>query len=417
MNWISSDHPRTKYKNILTQYGADLENIPMFTQNMVFYPTNKIRVPINKKNVLESGIVKAEKEDLIVDYIDIDLPTSGLYKNQLLMLDILANNDWKRPIYFTGGSYNDAEYLWMKDFLQLDGLVYKLIPIKTEINKNNPYEMGRIDSSLMYNIVKSWEWGNSESSEIYHDPETRKNSISFRGNLHRLAKQLIADKEYQKAEEILDLSIKKMPIDYFGYYSLLEPYISTYYKINKYDKGDDLYQKLSVKYDENLKYYSQLSNSKNSKFSIYSFAESIITDTERYRSLLETLLKSKNNSLKSLAVKQYISSTEFVSELYGDYEYYTLLSPFLRQLFISESNELARELYIKISSQFKERIAIIMSMQEDKKEEYSQSILNDYFELRSLVGLIQEYDSEKDYVIKEIKELELIGESLNKIIN
>jgi hypothetical protein len=384
---------------------------------MVFYPTNKIRVPINKKNVLESGIVKAEKEDLIVDYIDIDLPTSGLYKNQLLMLDILANNDWKRPIYFTGGSYNDAEYLWMKDFLQLDGLVYKLIPIKTEINKNNPYEMGRIDSSLMYNIVKSWEWGNSESSEIYHDPETRKNSISFRGNLHRLAKQLIADKEYQKAEEILDLSIKKMPIDYFGYYSLLEPYISTYYKINKYDKGDDLYQKLSVKYDENLKYYSQLSNSKNSKFSIYSFAESIITDTERYRSLLETLLKSKNNSLKSQAVKQYISSTEFVSELYGDYEYYTLLSPFLRQLFISESNELARELYIKISSQFKERIAIIMSMQEDKKEEYSQSILNDYFELRSLVGLIQEYDSEKDYVIKEIKELELIGEGLNKIIN
>ena len=417
MNWISSDHPRTKYKNLLTQYGADLENIPMFTQNMVFYPTNKIRVPINKKNVLESGIVKAEKEDLIVDYIDIDLPTSGLYKNQLLMLDILANNDWKRPIYFTGGSYNDAEYLWMKDFLQLDGLVYKLIPIKTEINKNNPYEMGRIDSSLMYNIVKSWEWGNSESSEIYHDPETRKNSISFRGNLHRLAKQLIADKEYQKAEEILDLSIKKMPIDYFGYYSLLEPYISTYYKINKYDKGDDLYQKLSVKYDENLKYYSQLSNSKNSKFSIYSFAESIITDTERYRSLLETLLKSKNNSLKSQAVKQYISSTEFVSELYGDYEYYTLLSPFLRQLFISESNELARELYIKISSQFKERIAIIMSMQEDKKEEYSQSILNDYFELRSLVGLIQEYDSEKDYVIKEIKELELIGEGLNKIIN
>ena len=52
-----------------------------------------------------------------------------------------------------------------------------------------------------------------------------------------------------------------------------------------------------------------------------------------------------------------------------------------------------------------------------KQKEYSQSILNDYFELRSLVGLIQEYDSEKDYVIKEIKELELIGEGLNKIIN
>jgi hypothetical protein len=277
--------------------------------------------------------------------------------------------------------------------------------------------MGRIDSSLMYGIVKSWEWGNSESSEIYHDPETRKNSISFRGNLHRLAKQLIADNENQKAEEILDLSIEKMPINYFGYYSLLEPYISTYYKLNKFNKGDDLYQKLSVKYDENLKYYSQLSNSKNSKFSIYSFAENIITDTERYRSLLETLLKSENNSLKSQGIKQYISSTEFVSELYGDYEYYTLLSPFLKQLFISDDKELARELYVKISSQYKERIAIIMSMQDDKKTEYSQTVLNDYFELRTLIELIQKYDSDKSYVIGEVKELELLGEGLNKIID
>ena len=129
------------------------------------------------------------------------------------------------------------------------------------------------------------------------------------------------------------------------------------------------------------------------------------------------LLKSKNNSLKSQAIKQYISSTEFVSELYGDYEYYTLLSPFLKQLFISDDKELARELFIKISSQYKERLSIIMSMQDDKKAEYTQSILNDYFELRSLVELIQKYDSEKDYVLEEIKELGLIGEGLNKIID
>ena len=118
---------------------------------MVFYPTNKIRVQVNKENVLNSGLVKNEDKDLILDYIDIDLPESGLYKNQLLMLDILANNDWKRPIYFTGGSYNDAEYLWMKDYLQLDGLVYKLVN-KTPLNKNNPYEMGRIDSNSMYEM-------------------------------------------------------------------------------------------------------------------------------------------------------------------------------------------------------------------------------------------------------------------------
>ena len=78
---------------------------------MVYYPTNKIRVPVNKQNVLNSGLVKPSDADLILDYIDVDLPTSGLYKNQILMLDILANNDWKRPIYFTGGSFKESEYM------------------------------------------------------------------------------------------------------------------------------------------------------------------------------------------------------------------------------------------------------------------------------------------------------------------
>ena len=90
------------------------------------------------------------------------------------MLDILANNDWKRPIYFTGGSYADAEYLWMKEYLQLEGLVYKLVPIKTPLNPINPYLMGRIDADRMYTIVQQWEWGNGNSPDIYHDPETRK---------------------------------------------------------------------------------------------------------------------------------------------------------------------------------------------------------------------------------------------------
>ena len=158
MRWASSDQPRTQYKYLLDQYNVETSGIPKATQKMVYYPTNKLRVPVNKENVLKSGIVKAEDADLIVDYIDIDLPTSGLYKNRLMMLDILHNNDWERPIYFTGGSYDPSEYFWMKEYLQLDGLVYKLVPIKTPSNPNNPYQMGRIDAEKMYSIVMSWDW-------------------------------------------------------------------------------------------------------------------------------------------------------------------------------------------------------------------------------------------------------------------
>ncbi|MAU63743.1 MAG: hypothetical protein CMC38_05285 [Flavobacteriaceae bacterium] len=412
MNWIGSDHPRTKYSDLLKQYGADLNNVPRFTQNMIFYPTNKIRVPVNKKNVINSGLVDEKDSQLIVDYIDINLPTSGLYKNQLLMLDILANNDWKRPIYFTGGSYNDSEYMWMKDYLQLDGLVYKLVPIKTPINKQNPYELGRIDSDLMYKIVKGWEWGNSNSEKIYHDPETRKNSISFRGNLHRLALQLIKDNEKVKAEEILDLSLEKMPVKYFGFYSILEPYVSTYYKLSKYEKGDNLFDKLSEKYKQNLNYYSKLSKSKTSKFSIYSYTENIITDTERYRTLVESVLITNNINFIGKAIENFISSTNFVKEIYGDYEYFTLLIPFVEHLYKSANSNLSKDIYVNISNELKDRLNLFAEMPQENKSEYVENIANNLFDFTRILNVLKKYEVDKLFIKSEIESFMKIKEKL-----
>ena len=412
MDWVGSDHPRTKYKNLLEQYGAELDKVPKFTQNMIFYPTNKIRVPVNKKNVIKSGLVSEKDYELILDYIDIDLPSSGLYKNQLLMLDILANNDWKRPIYFTGGSYNDAEYLWMKEYLQLDGLVYKLVPIRTKIPKNNPYELGKIDSELMYKIVKEWEWGNSNDPNIYHDPETRKNSISFRGNLHRLSLKLLEEGEIKKSEEILDLSLDKMPVDYFGFYSLLEPYISTYYKLEKFKKGDQLFISLSNKYQQNLKYYSNLSKSKDSRFSIYTYAENIITDTERYRSLVEAALNSNNTNFIGQAIEDYIKSTDYVKEFYGEYEYYTLLIPFIESIYKYGSMELSKDLYINISNELRNRLILFDEMESENQSEYIENIANNLFQYTKILNVLKENESDDSFIKSEIETFLFIKEKL-----
>jgi hypothetical protein len=412
MDWVGSDHPRTKYKNLLEQYGAELDKVPKFTQNMIFYPTNKIRVSVNKKNVIKSGLVSEKDYELILDYIDIDLPSSGLYKNQLLMLDILANNDWKRPIYFTGGSYNDAEYLWMKEYLQLDGLVYKLVPVRTKIPKNNPYELGKIDSELMYKIVKEWEWGNSNDPNIYHDPETRKNSISFRGNLHRLSLKLLEEGEIKKSEEILDLSLDKMPVDYFGFYSLLEPYISTYYKLEKFKKGDQLFISLSNKYQQNLKYYSKLSKSKDSRFSIYTYAENIITDTERYRSLVEAALNSNNTNFIGQAIEDYIKSTDYVKEFYGEYEYYTLLIPFIESIYKYGSMELSKDLYINISNELRNRLILFDEMESENQSEYIENIANNLFQYTKILNILKENESDDSFIKSEIETFLFIKEKL-----
>ena len=289
MNWVESDDPRTKYKSLIQQSGGDPSLYPMGTQEMVFYPTNKIRVPVNVENVIKSGVVAEKDRDQIVPYIDINLPKSGLYKNQLMMLDILANNDWERPIYFTGGSYADSEYLWMKEYLQLEGLVYKLVPIKTPLNPVNPYLMGRVDADLMYDIVKQWEWGNSNSPDIYHDTETRKNSISYRSNMARLAEVLMDEGKNDKAREIMDLALEKMPIEYFGYYSLLTPFVDGYYRIKEKEKAREVFEAVAKKHQSQLDYFNSLSLDLR-----YELGEEILTEVERYRALVEAVLDNKD---------------------------------------------------------------------------------------------------------------------------
>ena len=313
VNWVGSDKPQTKLKYLFEKQGADISQYSEGTLDIVYYPTNKIRIPVNKKNVLESGLVKEKDSALIVDYIDIDLPQSALPKNRILMLDLIANNDWKRPIYFSGGSFDKAEYIWMKDYLQLDGLVYKLVPIRTE--NRNSFEMGRIDSDLMYDIVKNWDWGNSGSTEIYHDPQTRSQGLSFRSNLARLTETLIAENKIDKAKDIIDTTMTNLPFEYFGFYAFVEPFLDGYYKVGETNKARELYEKLRTVYQERLDYYALAPLDEQ-----YEKIDDILSDMQAYRRNIDILIE---NDDRDYAEKETITFNSFIdkfSQFVGDEE-------------------------------------------------------------------------------------------------
>ncbi|WP_298508510.1 DUF2723 domain-containing protein [uncultured Kordia sp.] len=281
MKWVLSDKRETKYGHLVDEvYQRRDIDLPDSQRNVIYYPVNKVRVPVNKENAKK--YVDPKDYDKIVDYIDIELPKSAIYKNNLMMLDILNQNDWKRPIYFTGGSFDKAEYIWMKDYLQLDGLVYKLIPIKTEFP--NELDMGQVNSELMYKNVMKWDWGNSGSDDIYHDPQTRRQSISYRLNLSKLIEQLIKEGKNDKAEDIIDLAFEKMPVKHFDYYGLNEPFIDGYFKIGKTEKAIKHYNEIKEKYLEYLDYYKEVPESQK-----YTDFEEIYLNLEKYKSLMELL--------------------------------------------------------------------------------------------------------------------------------
>ncbi|WP_430467342.1 protein O-mannosyl-transferase family [Winogradskyella ouciana] len=314
MDFVSSEKPTTKFKYVVERQGEDPRQYPSHLLNTNYFPTRHISIPVNKEQVLKNGIVKPKDADKIEDTLYAEIEGSYIYKNRLLMLDILANNNWERPIYFTGGAFGADDYIWLKDYLQLDGMCYKLVPIKTPVDRANPYDMGRVDPDLMYDMVKQWNWGGS-GEEIYHDIETRRNGITYRGNLARLMEALINEDKLDKAEEIADLAMEKMPVDKFGFHSLLEPYISAYYEIGNVEKGRALYKDVAKIYQENIMYFSGLDEDDQIRL-----IDDVYLDIQRYRALVDILVIYNDKDFALEETKTFNSYLSLLDKFMGSPE-------------------------------------------------------------------------------------------------
>ena len=144
LDFISSDDNRTKYGYVLEQQGYQTNGQRKQDLNANYAPTEFVRIPVNKQAVLENGVVAAKDAEKIVDYIDIKIKDQAIYKNRMIMLDIIAQNNWERPIYFSGGAFGDEDYIWMKDYLQEAANA-------EEIVKNIFYKEGLYQFSLVNN--------------------------------------------------------------------------------------------------------------------------------------------------------------------------------------------------------------------------------------------------------------------------
>jgi len=205
----------------------------------------------------------------------------------------------------------------MKDYLQLTGLTYQLVPIKTPLDRNNPFEMGRINTDQLHEMVMKWDWGNSEDPNIYHDPETRKNAITYRSTLARLMEHLLKEGKKEKAKNVIDLSVKKMPIEFYEFYTLVEPFVNGYYQVDEKEKARELWNKLAFKYQEKLAYFASLNPEEQ-----YNIAEDIITQVERYRGVVDLLVINEDYEILEEKADEFNQYLELFGSFYNKDEGY-----------------------------------------------------------------------------------------------
>ncbi len=243
IDFIASDDPRTQ-----AQLGD---------KTVDFLPAKQLALPVNKENVIASGIVRPEDADLIEDTIYLNIQKSALDKSELMQLDMLATFDWKRPIYFT--HTQNIAALGLRDYLQFDGYAYRLVPIKTPAKSYT--EVGRIDTEYLYDkLMKVFRYGNLKDPRVYADffVQTNYNASMSRAAFARLAKQLVAEGDTARAVEVLDRGVEELPFtQIFHSYALTPPVIEAYYMAGQPEKANAILKDYAQLLEENISYMNR----------------------------------------------------------------------------------------------------------------------------------------------------------------
>ncbi len=218
-------------------------------EDLTIIPSRKLVLKTDKAEILKLGFVPKDKENLIGERIAWDLQTNELYKNDLIILDMIATNDWKRPIYFSTTLANSS-YLNLKEFMQREGLAFRLMPFKVEGARE-----GFVNSDIMYkNMMENFYWRELDNPNTYYDENYERFVLNLRDSFYRLADQLIKEGKKEEAKKALNFILDQAPDEVIPFDAYSYQLIDGLFRVDEKERALNIADKMANRADEMLAY-------------------------------------------------------------------------------------------------------------------------------------------------------------------
>jgi hypothetical protein len=251
-----------------------------------FFPSTRFSLKVDRQNAIASGVLSAkENSSKISSSIEFEFDPErdqALSREEVMMMDVVANNNWDRGIYFSsnrGSSFAIA--LLSAGYIKQVGMAYALTPVKSE-----PALMDV--NAMEKNMLNTYMYGAMDNPDVLTDYYARRHTIQYRANFLLLAEQLYMLGRKNEALKVLDRAMKLMPeetvMDYgdinpvdvfnslninkannsFDYQGqnirplnagILHEYVQLYYSLGAYKKADALGMKLLDNYKSIIAYF------------------------------------------------------------------------------------------------------------------------------------------------------------------
>ncbi len=263
--------------------------VPLTSGDMTsILPSSVLFLPIDVANVSKMNLLKPDIAPFLRDSISWTIGKNDLYKSDLIMLDIIATNNWERPIYFSS-TLATSNYLNMKEYMQIEGYAYRLLPVFVP-GANDGY----VNSDLMYsNLMTKMAWRELDNPNSYYD-NTFLGSPVFTARIAflRLVGQLIAENKMDKAKLALNKILTVMPDKSIPYDQITANYIRPLFQLGENKKAMDIATIMATRADENLNFAKEngVSNQRDNNIDLY---------------ILQTIVGSLRESGQEEAAKKF----------------------------------------------------------------------------------------------------------------
>ncbi|RZL36435.1 MAG: hypothetical protein EOP00_29480 [Pedobacter sp.] len=294
---------------VLTSDGKD-DKIEMNDGTLEnFLPTKKFKLSIDKAQILATNTVNKADEGKIVSEIEWTFPKDNAFKGDLAMLDIIQNNNWKRPIYFSVGVSNDS-YIGLDKYLYMEGAAYRLLPIKAE-TETAKYE--NTNTMLAFKHYQNFEFAGYKTAK-YLDPESRRVLQGTWSFANTLTTNLLKENQTAMAKKVVDKSLSELPLRNWSISDTVNK-VSLIANLNQLKmniKAIEISQKTAKYVAQEFDYILSLSPEQQ-----MNFLDDIKRGMYVLQSLQEIADKSKQSSLNKLLNEKIIDYNSRFSQSLG----------------------------------------------------------------------------------------------------
>jgi tetratricopeptide (TPR) repeat protein len=273
-----------------------------------FLPTKDLKLTINPDQVLATKTLSPAQKSQIAQVMEWKYNKNYVTKTELAIFDILAHNNWKRPIYFAITVPSD-NYIGLDNYLYNEGFAYRLLPLKLPAADSTQQQQQRelTNTDAMYDhMMNKFKWGNMKNA-AYLDPESVRMIAVIVNNFNILAEALYKEGRMVEAKKALDRCLEVVPNKNFSLnFTIRKFYMADlFYKLKDVKKGNQIVESTADYIEDQLNYMYAISQTKENlgkqdiQMGMSIMNELVKVTAENGQTALHTKLQGKFTALES----------------------------------------------------------------------------------------------------------------------